>query len=285
MTPEEKKILNEFLSKTLKLDTEELATLYNEAGDLIDLKPAYDADSYRVRKQSEDRTSQYNRGLKEAATKLEKELKSKYEIESELQGVDLVDSIVLAKVDETKGAVKDISKHPEMLKARAEWEKEQKKRDQEWNDKLEAKDKEFARTVLMDKVKTKGAVLLEEFKPILPPEAEKAAMWKQVYLNELMQFDYQEHDGDFIVKDKEGNPLKDAHGYDRKFKEFSKEIADKYFSYEKAEQRSNSGNKDTSGGKAGLPKNEDEAYAELKNPTITPERRIEITNFLKEIQK
>ena len=102
------------------------------------------------------------------------------------------------------------------------------------------------------------------------------------FLNDLLSYDYQEHDGDFIVKDKEGNTLKDAHGYDRKFKEFTKEIADKYFSYQKAEERSSAGNKDSNGSKPGLPKDEDEAYAELKKPDITPERRIEITNFLKE---
>lgn len=285
MTKEESKILNEFLSKTLKIDAEELAKLYNEAGDLIDLQIAYDADSIRIKKQSEDRTSQYNRGLKEAATKLEKELKSKYEVESDLVGVDLVDSIVLSKIEEVKGATKDLSKHPEMLKARAEWEKEQKKRDQEWQEKLESKDKEFAKAILLDKVKAKGSVLLDELKPILPEEPHKAAQWKQVFLNELLSYDYQEHDGDFIVKDKEGNPLKDAHGYDRKFKEFTKEIADKYFSYEKAEQRTSAGNKDSSGQKAGMPKNEDDAYIELKDPNITPERRIEITNYLKGLNK
>lgn len=282
MTNEEKKILNEFLSKTLKIDAEDLANLYNEAGDLTGLQIAYDADALRIKKQKDDRDSQYNRGLKEAATKLEKELKTKYEVESELVGVDLVDSIVLSKVEETKGATKDLSKHPEMLKARAEWEKEQKKRDQDWQDKLEAKDKEFARTILLDKVKTKGSVLLDELKPILPEEPYKAAQWRQVFLNDLLSFDYQEHDGDFIVKDKDGNPLKDAHGYDRKFKEFTKEIADKYFSFEKSEQRSNAGNKDSAGQKPGMPKSEEEAYEELKNPNITPERRIEITNFLKE---
>jgi len=282
VTKEESKILNEFLSKTLKIGTEDLATLYNEAGDLTGLQIAYDADALRIKKQSEDRTSQYNRGLKEAATKLEKELKSKYEVESDLVGVDLVDSIVLSKVEETKGATKDISKHPEMLKARAEWEKEQKKRDSEWQTKLEDKDKEFAKTILKDKVKTKGSVLLDELKPILPEEPYKASQWRQVFLNDLLGYDYQDGNDDFIVLDKEGNPLKDAHGYNRKFKEFTKEIADKYFSYQKAEERSSSGNKDSSGDKAGLPKDDESAYKELKDPNITPERRIAITNFLKE---
>lgn len=282
MTNEEKKVLNEFLSKTLKIDEEGLATLYNEAGDLTGLQIAFDADALRIKKQKEDRTSQYDRGLKEASQKLEKEVKSKYEVESDLQGVELVESIILSKVEETKGATKDISKHPEMVKARAEWEKEQRKRDEEWATKLKSKDDEFAKTVLMDKVKTKGSVLLDELKPILPEESFKATQWRQVFLNDLLSYDFQEHDGDFIVKDKEGNTLKDAHGYDRKFKEFIKEIADKYFSYQKAEERSSSGNKESKDGKTYLPKDEDEAYAELKNPNITPERRIEITNFLKE---
>ena len=45
MTKEESKILNEFLSKTLKIDAEQLATLYNEAGELQGLQIAYDADA------------------------------------------------------------------------------------------------------------------------------------------------------------------------------------------------------------------------------------------------
>lgn len=281
MTNEEQKVLNEFLSRTLKVGEEDLATLYNEAGDLTGLQVAYDADALRVKKQGDERKSQYNRGLKEGASKIEKEIKAKYEVESELEGVELVDQIVLSKVEETKVVTKDISKHPEMLKARAEWESEQRKRDKAWEEKLEAKDKEFSRTILLDKVKAKGSVLLDEFRPILPEEPYKAAQWKQVFLNELMSYDYQEHDGDFIVKDKDGNALKDAHGYDRKFKEFTKDIADKYFSYHKAEERSSSGNKDSDGGKPGMPKSEDDAYKELKDPNITPERRIEITNFLK----
>lgn len=280
MTKEESKILNEFLSKTLKVDAEDLATLYNEAGDLTGLQIAYDADALRIKKQSEDRTSQYNRGLKEAATKFEKEIKTKYEVESDLVGVELVDSIVLSRVEETKGATKDITKHPEMLRARADWEKEQKKRDDGWQEKLDAKDKEFTRAILLDKVKSKGLMLLDELNPILNEEPQKAAQWKQVFLNDLTSNNFQEHDNDFIVLDKEGNPLKDAHGYDRKFKEFHKEIADKYFSYQKAEARSSAGNKDSTGETAGMPKNDDDAEKELRDPNITPKRRIEITNFL-----
>jgi hypothetical protein len=283
VTKEESKIVNEFLSKTLKIDAEELATLYNEAGELTSLQPAFDADALRIKKQAEDRNSQYNRGLKEGASKVEKEIKSKYEVDSELVGVELVDSIVLSKVEETKGATKDISKHPEMLKARLEWEKEQKKRDDDWKKQLEAKDVEFAQAKLKETVRNKGLQYLDEFKPILNPDPVKATHWKEVYLNELLSNKFKPQDGDDpVVVGEDDQPLKDPHGYARKLKEFAKGIADKYFDYEKAEQRSNAGNTASQGQKAGMPKDEDEAYDELRNPNITPERRIEITNFLKE---
>ena len=77
MTKEESKILNEFLSKTLKIDAEQLATLYNEAGELQGLQIAYDADASRVSKIKTENQNQYNRGLKEGASKIEKEIKSK----------------------------------------------------------------------------------------------------------------------------------------------------------------------------------------------------------------
>ncbi len=277
MIEKEQKILNEFLSKTLKIDAEQLATLYNEAGELQGLQIAFDADATRISKQKAENTNQYNRGLKEGASKIEKEVKAKYELDSDLIGVELVDSIVLSKVEEaTKGASKDISKHPEMIKARLEWEKEQKQRDKEWKDKLDAKDKEFERSKLLDKVKSRGLVLLDEMRPVLPQDPAKAAQWKQTFVNDLLSNNFQEGEDDFAVLDKDGNPLKDAHGYGRSFKEFVKDISDKYFDYHKAEERSSSGNKETGALPSNMPKTLEEYEKELQSPDITPKRRIEL---------
>ena len=283
MTKEETKILNEFLSKTLKIDDEQIAGLYNDAGELQGLQVASDADKDRISKQKAENTNQYNRGLKEGASKIEKELKAKYELDSDLIGVELVDHIVLSKIEETKGATKDISKHPEMIRARAEWEKEQKKRDTEWQEKLVAKDKEFEKAKILDKVKAKGLMLLDELKPILPTDPAKASQWKQTFLNDLVSNNFQEQDDDFLVLDKEGKPMQDAHGYGRKFKEFHKEIADKYFDYQKAEERSSAGNKETTGGTT-IPKDVTDIEKELRDPKITPARRIELTNALSNIK-
>ena len=283
MTKEESKILNEFLSKTLKIDAEDLATLYNEAGDLTGLQIAYDADALRIKKQKEDRASQYDRGLKEASQKLENAVKSKYEVESDLQGVELVESIVLSKVEEISKDVKDIEKHPKMREARLLWEKEQQKRDKEWESKLKLKDEEFTEMIIKDKVKSKALSFLDEWKAIQHENPIRAQAIRGVYLNEILSKKYVEDEkGEPIAVDADGTPIKNAHGYAVTLKEHAKEVSDKYYDYQKAEDRSSPGNKDSNGSKAGLPKDEDEAYAELKKPDITPERRIEITNFLKE---
>ena len=284
MKPEEQKILNEFLSKTLKVDEEQIAGLYNEAGELQGLQVAYDADAARITRHRTENSNQFNRGLKEGASKIEKEIKEKYSLDSELIGVELVDAVVLSKVEEaTKGATKDISKHPEMLKARSEWEKEQKARDKVWQDKLDAKDKEFAKTKLSEKIRAKALIYFDEFKPILPGDPNKAASWKNTFLNEVLANEYQESDDDFIPLDKEGKPLTNAHGYGRTFKEYVKEIADKYFEYQKSENRSSSGNKNEggTGGNLSMPKTVDEYERRLKDPNITPKERIELVEFAK----
>ena len=283
MKAEEQKILNEFLSKTLKIDEEQLATLYDEAGDLTGLQIAFDADAARVKRSGEERKNQFDRGLKEGASKIEKEIKSKYEVESELQGVELVDSIVLSKVEEASKGSKDISKHPEMIKARAEWEKEQKTRDKAWEEKLNAKDAEFAKTKLNEKIRSRALILLDEFKAILPEDPRKAATWKETYVNDLLSNNYQETKDDFVVLDKDGGQMKDAHGYNRKFKEFAKEIADKYFEYPVADSRNSSGNKppdkNNTGGDFTPPKDQKEYEERLRNPNITPKERIALVNW------
>ena len=287
MKDEEKKILNDSLSKLFKLDSEKLASLYNEAGDLVDFSVVEDADSERVSKFSGDKDSQYRRGIKEGAEKIEKAIKEKYELESDAVGIDLVNQLVVSQVEAVKSAsTKDITKHPDYIALQVSIEKEKKAIEKEWERKLEAKDLEFAQIKLFEKVSNKALANLESRNPILPQDARKARAWKEVYLNELKTGKYQLGDGDsIIVLDAEGNIMKDSHGHPVTFDDFEKEIADKYFDYQKAEQRSSAGNKDTKGtqqaGDNGFvpPKDENEYIARLRDPKITPEQRIQLTEF------
>lgn len=285
MKPEEQKILNDSLSKLFKIEPETLASLYNEAGDLTDFSPVMDLDAKRIQKYKAENDSQYKRGIKEGTSKIEAAIKEKYEVESELIGVDLIDHLIIKKVDEAKtSSTKDITKHPDYIRLQLESEKKLKERDKEWTGKLEAREKEYGRAKLFEKVREKALINLESRKPILPSDPRKAQTWRETYLNELKNSNYQESDdGSIIVLDKDGGILKNAHGNTISFDEYERDIADKYFEYPKAEERSSPGLKVEPGNnKPGFtpPKNEDERLERLRDPKITTQQRKELTEFV-----
>jgi hypothetical protein len=229
-----------------------------------------------------EKTSQLNRGIKEGAEKIEKAIKEKYG-ESDLIGVELVESILVKQVEEaTKAGAKDISKHPEYIKLQADIGRQLKERDKEWQTKLELKESEFKKSVIFDKVKGKALSFLESSKAILSADVNKAENWKATYLNELKGFNYLENeDGTFTVLDKEGNALKDKHSNIRTFDEIVKESADKYFDYPAAQQRSSTGNQSTTGTQSiGDPKTKADCLAKLKDPKITPADRKKYTELM-----
>lgn len=284
MNKDETKLLNESLSKLFKLDSETFASLYNEAGDLVSFSAVLDADKERISKYKSDSDSQYKRGIKEGAEKIEKAVKEKYGLESDLLGVDLVDHLIVTKIDEAKtSSTKDISKHPDYIRREVEFDKKLKDLGKEWEGKLETKEREFASARLFEKVRDKALVSLTIRNPLLPTDPRKAQIWKDTYLNELRQAQYQEgEDGTITVLDKDGTILKNAHGHIVSFDEFEKDIADKYFEYPVADNRSSAGNKDNKGtfqSVAGMPKSIEEYESRLRDPKITPKERVELVNF------
>ena len=284
MKPEEQTKLNETLVKVFKLTEEQVSQLYNADGDLTDLSVVVKADENRVAKFNGDKTSQLNRGIKEGAEKVERAIKEKYAVESDLIGVELVESIVAKQVEETSTAsTKDISKHPEYIKLESNISKQLKDRDREWEEKLATREAEFNKEAIFGRVSKKALTSLESRKPILPSDPVKAQVWRDTYLNELRAASYQESDdGTPIVLDKEGNVMKDSHGNTVTFDEFEKSISDKYFEYPTAQQRSSSGNQSPSGppGGGGEPRTKAEALARLKVENITPEDRKKYTELM-----
>ena len=285
MTKEEQKILNESLSKLFKLDQEKIASLYNEAGDLINFSVVMDADEERVSRFTKDKDSQYKRGIKEGAEKIENAVKEKYEFESDSVGVDLIDQIVVKKIEEAKlSGTKDITKHPEYQKLELSVEKKLKDRDKEWQAKLDLKDLEFAQVKLFEKVSKKALVNVKTRNPILPTDPRVIQKREELFLNELKTGKYREDEGEtIIVLDNDGNVLKDSHGHPISFDDYVKEISDVHYEFSKSESRSSAGNKDDkgTGGSNGFdPKMTEEEYmTRLRNPKITPKERIELTNF------
>lgn len=270
-----------FLVKALKLTSEEVASLYNEAGEATDFTILESKDAERIKKLSSDKDNQYKRGLKEGALKLEKELKEKYEVESELIGVELFDHIVETKLADVKGAdPTEVLKHPEVIKALNEKDKILKAKDKEIADKLKAKEDEINETMLLKEVESFGLAEFDALNPILPADVKKAKTQKEFFLSKFKEGKkFQKTENGFIVKDKDGNPLKDEHGYDISFKDYIKGTAGDIFDFKAAEDRSSAGNKTGTGqsnGNIRKPKDEAEFQSMMKNTNLTPEDRVKI---------
>jgi len=283
MTDSEKKILEGFLSKTLKIDSEDMASLYNEAGELTSLDIAAEADASRITKLKGDSSDQYKRGLKEGAGKIEKVVKEKHEVESDLQGVELIDYILSMKIDEVKGAGEDITKHPEFVKMQMEKEKALKAKDKEWQLKLDEAEKNHKKQSVFNKVRQKALDELDAMKPILPEDAKKAQKWKDKFIEEFTKFEYQEQDDGDVIIMKNNEPVKDSHGYSKSFTEHVKETASEFFDFQTAVDRSSSGNKSTDP-KAELIIKTREDYINQMKAAKTPQERIKIQESYEKIQ-
>jgi len=274
MTEAEQKKLNGFLSKTLKMDDEELASLYNEAGELTSLTAAEQADTARVTKLKEDQASQYKRGQKEVASKMEAQLKDKFGVDSDLTGVELVDFILTTELEKVKGkGDEDITAHPEYLKLKSESDRMLKAKDKEWQKKIEDLELKHARESMFSKVKERAFAELDNLRPILPEDAKKAQKWKEKYIEDFRAYDFTEQDGMIVVL-KDGKPLQDSHGYNKSFADLVKETAAEFFDFQTAESRSSAANQQTQSNFA-APRNEDEFIQKMREAK-TPEEQAKV---------
>lgn len=274
MTEAEQKKLNGFLSKTLKMDDEELASLYNEAGELTSLTAAEQADTARVTKLKEDQASQYKRGQKEVASKMEAQLKDKFGVDSDLTGVELVDFILTTELEKVKGkGDEDITAHPEYLKLKSESDRMLKAKDKEWQKKIEDLELKHARESMFSKVKERAFAELDNLRPILPEDAKKAQKWKEKYIEDFRSYDFTEQDGMIVVL-KDGKPLQDSHGYNKSFADLVKETAAEIFDFQTAESRSSAANQQTQSNFA-APRNEDEFIQKMREAK-TPEEQAKV---------
>ena len=274
MTEAEQKKLNGFLSKTLKMDDEELASLYNEAGELTSLTAAEKADTSRVAKLKEENDSQYKRGQKEVATKFETKLKEKYGVSSDETGVDLVDFILTTELEKVKGkGDEDITAHPEYLKLKSESDRMLKAKDKEWQKKIEELESKHTRESMFAKVKDRAFAELDNLRPILPEDAKKAQKWKEKYIEDFRAYDFTEQDGMIVVL-KDGKPLQDSHGYNKSFADLVKETAAEIFDFQTAESRTSAANQQTQSNFA-APRNEDEFIQKMREAK-TPEEQAKV---------
>jgi hypothetical protein len=274
-----------FIRKAFKLTDEEVAGLYNDAGELTDFSLIERKDADRVTKLASDKTNQYNRGLKEGAEKLEKILREKYEVESDLIGEELFDFIIEAKLEGAKTSSEDIMKHPDVVKLINRHGKEIKDLKKTHADELKAKDDAINYSAFMADI---NSLALKEFhglNPILSEDPVKAKNQESLFLEKVAKVKYRK-DGDVpIVLKSDGTNMTDEHGHPVSFQDFVKATAETIFDFKVAEGRSSPGNGDSDRGKGTqskkvrTPKNMDDYISMMQDNSLTAKERIEIKNL------
>lgn len=282
MTSEEKNILEAFLSKTLNLDGEAISGLYNAEGELTDLSIAIDADAKRITKYKTEKQNEFNRGIEKGASKIEKAIKEKYNIDSDLIGVDLLDHVIELQTSDLNEKLKakntkdeDFEKHPKYLQFKQDFEKQLKAKDAEWEDKLKTKESEWVKKETFSKV-SKVALSELETGYIMPENAQRTVALKDVLLRDLEGENYSSlEDGTIVLLDKDGKPKEDQHGKMLQFNDYVHSIAGKYFDKKVANARENSGNTSQSQQTLGSFKTEAE-FLEASRNAKTPQEQAEV---------
>lgn len=272
-----------FVVKAFKLTNEDLASLYNEAGELTDFSLIEQKDAERIKKLSTDKTNQYNRGLKEGAEKVEKAIKEKYEVESDLIGVELFDHVIETKLSNVKDkSGTDIMAHPEVIKLVNQHSKALKDKDKEKEEAVKKIQSEIESNNLFKQVEDSALVRFESLNPILPADAKKAKALKDILVADLKKNKYQKVGDDYVVLNEDGTPLQDEHGHSITFEDHVKGHAERYFDFKAAEDRSSSGNNNQQNGqskKVRMPKDEAEYQEMMKDNSYTSKEKIEIKDL------
>jgi len=253
------------------------------------LKLFSDADKDRVK---EIRTKYHDEGYKKAEAKImssfEKELREKFELgdDVDLKGVDLVSHLIESKT--SKGG-KDLSedaikRSPVYIQLQDQLKKLAADKDKEWQQKLDETVKSYSKEKIFNNVSSKALEILDSLKPILSSDPQKAAKQKQILLNELKGYEFDEVDGKIVVM-KDGKVVEDDHGYRVDFAEIVKTHASEYFDFQAAKEDrtapnsnnpSNSGSQGKSSYSGKLPKSEEEYSQMISDENIPLAERVQI---------
>jgi hypothetical protein len=285
----QKEFLTALLGKTLNFPADKVASLFTN-DDGLEFKPdalqtILDLDAARVTTFKTENQTMFDKGHQkgtgEALSKREKEMKDKYGVSSDKEGLELIDVIVtkLKGADSTLEEDK-VKVHPAYVAKVDELENKIKEANTTWETKYNERELGIKKENTFLAITKKADEILSTLKPILPKDVAKAAKQKEFLIRELQAYEYDMQDNDFIVK-KDGKLHEDAHGSRIKFDSLVKDLAGGLWEFEQGDNRQGTGNQNNNGGGAGsganikVPKNADE-YTKFIAEAKTPEERIAI---------
>lgn len=239
------KVLMEFLSKTLNLDEAGVTSLFNEDGSPKEdsLLKFLELDKARVAKLQQGKLDEgYKKAQKEVMSNLEKTLKTKFSIESDKTGVELVESIIEQKTPAGDALSEEqVKKHKAYLDLNESVTKKVaeavKAKETEFNDYKSKVERGQALSV----VKSKAQTLFESLNPILSSDPGKAAKQKELFLREFEQENYRIENDRIILLNADGSDKTDAHGHRVDFEKEVKAKAEAMYDFKAVDPKGSPG--------------------------------------------
>jgi hypothetical protein len=306
MNKSEKSILQAFFGKTLNLTAEDVAPIFETKGDDEELKEdalkfllGHDATRIKTIK-DEVATSEktgFDKGYKKAQAEvlpgLEKKIKEKFNIDSDKQGLELIEELVAAKANANVLEEDKVKVHPAFLKREKELLKQIEDEKTALEKKFKDREDEIANEKTFSEIVGLSDKTLEALKPVLPKDAEKAKNQKQLLINELKGFKYEKQGDQIVILNADGKRLEDDHGKPVSFDSLIKNTASKYWDFEVNQQRQgsganndnqNNGNAASNTYKGTVPTNDAE-FTKAFNAASSKEERVAMLNAYEAQQK
>ncbi len=275
------KVLRAFLGNVYKMPPTEVDALLTASDDQTAIEQLTERDKARIQPLIGKFQEGVNKGTATALTNLEANLKRTYEIDSDLQGAELIEHIITTKASTGKGATlsdDDVKKHPVYQTLADQKKKEIKALEETKNAEIAQIKTGYQKAETFGVVSKKATDLLNAMNPALPGNAEVAQNHIATFVNQFKDFDY-EIQGERILVMKDGKLLDDGHGNAVEFESLVKDRAPKFFEFKQNNGGANAGNgkagEETGGGNGGYPagvikpKNIEEYAAIMDNSKIT----------------
>lgn len=253
--PTAKEVLTGLLSSAYQIDENGVAELLKPDGseefkdDALQVLLSKDAQRITALKPDTKKffDDGYKKGQSESLSKFEKETKAKFGLQSDKQGIELLEDLVAQFKEENPDDPEKIKKSKFYIDAVEDFNKKSGELKTTYEKQLEDFKKQVERKELFGNVSSQALIIFENLKPILPTDAGKAANLKQVFINELSSLNYDVRDGNVVLLDKEGNDLVDGHGNRIKFDSLVKATAEKYFEFYQSDDKNAPNHKQNKG--------------------------------------
>ena len=262
----ERHILTSILTKTLgKTEDEVLEILYekDDDGELVLNESAdgiiIDMDASRVKKireeigqNNEKKFNDFAKKTKsEVLTKLEKELKDQYGVDSDKTGVDLIAEIVEASKDGgTDITEESLKTNPIFIKLEKGIRDEYQEKYDELNVEFENYKGVVAKEKRMSAIRSKAMTVLTDLNPVLSENQSVANNQVADFMARLDGYEYDIVD-DVIIVMSDGERIEDGHGHPLSFDSFIKGEAEKRFDFAEQGDRRSAGNHNSGGDRGG----------------------------------